>query len=202
MFFLNQQYIPNSMRSMKPAVDPTHCKVSTAAVGPRHSGGSAGAMQTRAYPLHDWAIIGVLTSHHAPFPVFPRACVSSGANRIHDTAHSCTVHMHAWEPQYPRFCSSLPVCCSSDGVDSNNCLSILKKIQYAAPMFWRFRQDIKTNNILAHVGKQYVFLSPFPDLRVCSHTCSTHLLSPNSQLKHKQTHTRQRKWWKGGPAVL
>lgn len=118
---------------MKPAVDRTHCNISTAAAGPRHSGGSAGAMQMRAYPLHDWAIIGVLTSHHAPFPVFPRACVSSGANRIHDTAHSCTVHMHAWEPEYPRFCSSLPVCCSSDGVDSTNCLSILKKVQYAAP---------------------------------------------------------------------
>lgn len=136
MFFLNQQYIQNSMRSMKPTVDRTHCKVSTAAAGPRHSRGSTGAMQTRAYPLHDWAIIGVLTSHHAPFPVFPWACVSSGANRIHDTAHSCTVHMHAWEPQYPRFWSPLPVCCSSDGVDSNNSLSILKKLQYAAPMFW------------------------------------------------------------------
>lgn len=71
----------------------THHKVSTAAMGHNHSGVNTGVMQTRASLLHCWAIIGVLTSHHAPFPVFPRACVSKGANHAHDATELMHVHM-------------------------------------------------------------------------------------------------------------
>lgn len=76
-----------------------HHRVSTAAAGHNHSGGNTGVMYTRAYLLHGWAVSGVLTSHHAPFPVFPRTCVSTGANR-YCTTHVC---MHAFKTHRPRW---------------------------------------------------------------------------------------------------
>jgi len=44
--------------------------------------------------LNGWVVSGVLTSHHAPFPVFPRACVSMWANSALNTAVRMLVCTH------------------------------------------------------------------------------------------------------------
>lgn len=66
-------------------------------------------------------------------------------------------------------------------------------------------QDIDTepNNILACLGKQYVFswLFPLPAHIFHFTPAEAHLLSSDRRLKHKQMHIPQRKRWKGGRAV-
>lgn len=196
------------------------CSVPTAAAGQKRSGGNAGAIQTRAKAPRDWAIIGVLTSHHAPFPVFPRACVSSGANRIYDTAHPCTyactgtsippilVSISCFLQQgcgvgvWHRFDFCIKI--DQDLKIYQSCCSrccVVVKTGRGPHVGRRVRahggQDIDTepNNILAYFGKQYVFswLFPLPAHIFHFTPAGAHLLSSDSRLKHKQMHIPQRK---------
>lgn len=155
----------------------------------------------------------------------------SAAALIASTILLTRVHMHARERQYPRFWSLFPASCSRDAcvrvwlrfyvcIKINQDLKIYQsccsrccavvKTGRGPYVERRVRahggQDIDTepNNILAYLGKQYVFswLFPLPAHIFHFTPAEAHLLSSDRRLKHKQMHIPQRKRWKGGPNVL
>lgn len=76
--------------------------------------------------------MGVLTSHHAPFPVFPRACVSKGGVIIFRTLqHSCMCICMRWKWQMTAESSrGKSLICSSQESKLHPALQPLKDSYY------------------------------------------------------------------------